>query len=70
MIRFRPTAARELAADVAYYEQDREGRGLRFADAVDRTLVVIAAFPTAYPLLYPPDIRSAKVERFPIASST
>lgn len=65
MIRFRPAAAREFAADVAYYERDREGRGLRFADAVDRTLAMIAAFPVAFPLLYSPDIRSAKVERFP-----
>jgi plasmid stabilization system protein ParE len=65
VIRFRPEAARELAADVAYYEEDREGRGWRFAGEVDRTLGLIAAFPNAFPMLYPPDIRSAKVARFP-----
>lgn len=39
MIRFRPAAARELAADVAWYERDR--------------------------VLLEPDVRSAKVARFP-----
>lgn len=44
MILFRPAAARELAADVRYYDGRYAGRG------------------TA---LYAPDIRSAKVARFP-----
>ncbi len=65
MIRFRPAAARELADDVAYYDRDYEGRGHRFSDAVDRTLGLIATLPEAYPLLYEPEIRSAKVARFP-----
>jgi toxin ParE1/3/4 len=65
VIRFRPAAARELAADVAYYEQDHEGRGRRFAGSVERTLALIGVLPKAFPLLYEPDIRSAKVQRFP-----
>jgi putative addiction module component (TIGR02574 family) len=35
------------------------------AAAVERALLTIAKSPLAFPLLYEPDIRSAKVERFP-----
>lgn len=65
MIRFRPAAARELAADIRYYDKQYARRGQRFAEAVERTLVRVAELPTAFPLLYEPDIRSAKVNRFP-----
>ncbi len=65
MIRFRPAAARELTADVRYYNKHYDGRGDRFAAAVERAILAIAESPLAFPLLYEPDIRSAKVERFP-----
>lgn len=65
MIWFRPEAARELAADVGYYDEKYPGRGQRFAASVERTLALITEFPLAFPVLYEPDIRSAKVERFP-----
>lgn len=65
MIRFRPAAARELTADVRYYNKHYTGRGDRFAVAVERALLTIAESPLAFPVLYEPDIRSAKVERFP-----
>ena len=65
MIRFRPAAARELAADYRYYENDYPGRGDRFVAAVDVVLRDIAEHPDRYPLLLEPDIRSAKVKRFP-----
>jgi plasmid stabilization system protein ParE len=65
VIRFRPAAARELAADVRYYDKRYTGRGQRFASAVERVLMRIAESPLAFPLLIEPDIRSAKVERFP-----
>ena len=65
MIIFRPEAARELAADVRYYDEKYPGRGQRFARAVERTLALITEFPLAFPVLYDPDIRSAKVARFP-----
>lgn len=65
MIIFRPEAARELAADVRYYDERYPGRGQRFAAAVEHTLVLIADFPLAFPVLYDPGIRSAKVSRFP-----
>jgi hypothetical protein len=38
VILFRPEAARELAADVGYYDEKYPGRGQRFAGAVERTL--------------------------------
>jgi plasmid stabilization system protein ParE len=65
VIRFRPAAARELAAEIRYYDKQHEGRGQRFAAAVDRVVLRLADFPLAFPLLYEPDIRSAKVARFP-----
>ena len=65
MIRFRPAAARELAADFRYYERDYPGRGHRFVDAVDAVLSRIVESPARFPLLFAPDIRSAKVKRFP-----
>lgn len=65
MIRFRPAAARDLAADVRYYEKQYPGRGERFIAAVESALEQVAASPERYPLLFEPDIRSAKVARFP-----
>lgn len=65
MIRFRPAAARELAADFRYYEKDYPGRGVRFVTAVDAALTQIAVAPLRFAILYEPDIRSAKVKRFP-----
>ena len=49
MIIFRPEAARELAADVRYYDERYAGRGQRFAAAVERTLALITEFPLAFP---------------------
>jgi plasmid stabilization system protein ParE len=65
VILFRPVAARELAADVQYYDEQHPGRGQRFAAAVEAIVTLIAEFPLAFPILYEPDIRSAKVARFP-----
>jgi len=65
VIRFRPAAARELAADVGWYDKQYAGRGQRFVVAVERVLLRVAESPRAFPLLLEPDIRSAKVERFP-----
>ena len=65
MILFRPAAARELAADVRYYDEQYADRGQRFAEAVDRTLGLVSEWPLAFPILYEPDIRSAKVAKFP-----
>lgn len=65
MIRFRPAAAREFAAAFRYYEQDHPGRGARFIEAVDATLGRIEEAPLRFAVLHEPDIRSAKVDRFP-----
>jgi len=65
VIRFRPAAARELAADFRYYEKDHPGRGHRFVAAVDATLAQVATAPLRFAIMYEPDIRSAKVRRFP-----
>ncbi|MEZ4399260.1 MAG: type II toxin-antitoxin system RelE/ParE family toxin [Kofleriaceae bacterium] len=65
LISFRPAAARELIAAVAHYDRDRDGRGQRFADAVERALELLVALPQAAPILLAPDIRAAKVRYFP-----
>jgi hypothetical protein len=51
VILFRPEAARELAADVGYYDEKYPSRGQRFAGAVERTLALIMEFPLAFPVL-------------------
>lgn len=65
MIRFRRAAARELASDIRRYDRRSPRRAQSLANAVERTLMRIAESPRLFPLLYKPDIRSAKVERFP-----
>jgi len=65
VIRFRSAAARELVADYRRYERDHPGRGKRFVAAVDVTLARIAEARYRFPLLLAPDVRSAKVMRFP-----
>jgi hypothetical protein len=65
VIRFRPAAAREFVADVRHYDKRYLHRGQRFVEAVERTLVRVAEAPLLSPVLYEPDIRSAKVGRFP-----
>jgi plasmid stabilization system protein ParE len=65
VIRFRPAAAREVAAVFRYYEKDYPGRGRRFLEALDVAFSQIAESPERFPLSFEPDIRSAKVRRFP-----
>jgi len=65
VIRFRRAAANELVADVRYYNRRVPGRGTRFLKAVEAALVRVSDAPLRPPILLPPDIRSAKVERYP-----
>jgi hypothetical protein len=48
VIRFRPAAARELTADVRYYNKHYTGRGDRFAAAVERALFAIVESPGGF----------------------
>jgi hypothetical protein len=48
VIRFRPAAAREFAADYRYYEADYPGRGGRFVAAVDVVLRTIEEHPDRF----------------------
>lgn len=65
MIRFSSGASRELEADYRRYERQRLGRGKRFLAAIDVVLARLLDAADSFPLLRPPDVRSAKVERFP-----
>ena len=65
MIRFRAAAARDLEADVRFYERDYPGRGVRFLGAVESALAGVEQSRERSPIEYEPDIRSAKVQRFP-----
>ena len=42
-----------------------QGGAAGFVDAIDATLLQIAALPERFPVIYAPDIRSAKVRHFP-----
>jgi toxin ParE1/3/4 len=65
VIRFSAGAARELEADRRRYERQLPGRGRRFVAAIDAALARVAEAPHTFPVMRPPDIRSAKVQRFP-----
>lgn len=65
LIRFSSGASKELEADFRRYQRQRAGRGIRFLDAIDVVLARIVAEPGSFPLLRAPEIRSAKVARFP-----
>lgn len=67
MIRFRLAARRELVADYRYYEKNYPGRGQRFIVAIEALLALIESSPQLYAPLYEidPELRSAKVPRFP-----
>ena len=65
MIRFSSGASRELEADYRRYERERPGRGRRFLVAIDVVVARLLEGAESFPMLRPPDVRSAKVERFP-----
>lgn len=62
----RPAAKAELRAVIQWYEQQRDGLGAEFLNAMDRTLEAILEAPTSYPI-WPADprVRKKLVERFP-----
>lgn len=63
-IRFKPSAASDLADAMAWYDAEQSGLGNEFLNAVDDTLRRVAA----HPLLYrecQPDVRLAVLKRFP-----
>lgn len=63
---FRPQADEEAEAARRWYEEQKPGLGVRFADSIDETLRRIAADPLAYPLVHG-EFRRAVVRQFPFA---
>jgi toxin ParE1/3/4 len=49
-----------------WYEQQRPGLGMRFRDALDAAVALLAENPRAFPVMYR-DLRRVLVERFPYA---
>lgn len=63
-VEFLQVAAAELEDAVAYYNQQSEGLGYQLAVEVQKTLIRIAEFPEAWPLLSE-RTRRCRLRRFP-----
>ena len=64
--RLRPEAQRDIGDAAAWYEAQREGLGHEFLDELARTLKLVGANPTLYPLVHR-QTRRALLHRFPFA---
>ena len=60
-------AERELAAAMAYYEQQRRGLGLELLAEVEHATGLIQEFPEAWPLHLASGHRKVVLPRFPFA---
>ena len=65
--RFHPDAEEEHLDAIAYYELRRAGLGVRYLVEFERVLERICETPNRYPVAHPPDIRRARLQRFPFA---
>jgi plasmid stabilization system protein ParE len=61
---FRPVAEREVRAARRWYEEQKPGLGMRFAEAVDDVIGRISSRPSAFPTVHG-DIRRAVLRQFP-----
>ena len=60
-----PEAGDEYLDAVTYYERRQPGTGARFRIELLATLDRIRNAPRMYRVVYPPDIRQARMDRFP-----
>ncbi|MED5374362.1 MAG: type II toxin-antitoxin system RelE/ParE family toxin [Myxococcota bacterium] len=65
-LRFRPEAEDEYLHAVSWYEEQREGLGHEFIQAVESTLDFIEENPEMYPVIRG-ELRRALLRRFPFA---
>jgi plasmid stabilization system protein ParE len=65
-ISFRPVADVEFTEAAQWYEDQRQGLGLQFIGAVQKTVDDIAANPLGFPVVLR-DIREAIVSKFPFS---
>lgn len=65
-LRFRPEAEDEYLQAVSWYEDQREGLGHEFIQAVESTLDFIEENPEMYPVIRG-ELRRALLRRFPFA---
>jgi plasmid stabilization system protein ParE len=61
---FRPQADQEVQSARQWYDDQRPGLGVQFADAIDEAVERIASNPLAFPAVYG-ETRRAVVRRFP-----
>ena len=61
---FAPEAAREFDESAQWYENEKDGLGLRFAEVVDETILRAARYPRFCSEIRP-GIHRALVKRFP-----
>ncbi|PKB68188.1 MAG: hypothetical protein BZY81_02430 [SAR202 cluster bacterium Io17-Chloro-G4] len=62
---FHPVAEAEHLETVAYYETRRAGLGASYLAEFESVLEVICETPNRYPIEREPDIRRARMRRFP-----
>lgn len=71
-VSFHPDAAEELKASVLYYEETKEGLGIKFAREVFNTIALITEYPDAWHALAPHIrrcIMNRKIHSHPLSSS-
>ena len=61
---FRPEADQEVQSARQWYEEQRPGLGVRFADTIDETILRVSSNPLAFPAVHR-ETRRAIVRRFP-----
>ena len=65
-VRFHPAARAELVSARDWYENAREGLGIRFAEEVDRVVQLIEEHPSRCPF-HDAIVRRASLRRFPFS---
>jgi hypothetical protein len=63
-LRFRPEAELDIFEAAIWYEEERDGLGLRFEQQLDAVMVRIVESPAQFPVFHG-DVRRALVPSFP-----
>jgi len=65
--RFHPAAASEHLESVAFYESRLAGLGADYLTEFEATMARVCGAPSSCPIDCPPDIRIARLKRFPFS---
>lgn len=64
---FHPEAEAEHLETIAFYENRQAGLGAEYLTEFEQMLEQIRTHPHRYPIIHDPDIRRARMPRFPFA---